>query len=171
VGTVEARKNLRVLVQALPSIPSLRIVAVGPRTPYADEVAKRAADLGVLDRVELHGYVARERLDDLYADAACALVPSRYEGFGYALAEAMCAGVPVIAARSSSLIEVASDQVPLVDPDDVTGWIDAIRDLIGDRDAAERNAEHIRAAAVGRFAWAAAAAATLAVYERVRDVG
>ncbi|MBV9440986.1 MAG: glycosyltransferase family 4 protein, partial [Candidatus Eremiobacteraeota bacterium] len=119
VGTVEARKNLRVLVDALPAVPALRLVATGPYTPYADEVRARAVERGVADRLELRGYVERAELDRLYATATCALVPSRYEGFGYAVAEALCAGLPVIAARSSSLVEVAAGAIPLVDPDDV----------------------------------------------------
>jgi glycosyltransferase involved in cell wall biosynthesis len=168
VGTVEARKNLLVLVEALPSIPSLRIVSIGPATPYADEVRKRANDLRVTDRVELRGYVTRDELGDLYTRAACALIPSRYEGFGYALAEAMCAGVPSIAARSSSLIEVANGEVPLADPDDVHAWIEAIRMLLNDRDAAERNAGRIRATTAERFAWSTTATAMIAVYERVQ---
>src|SRR5665213_210985 len=108
-GTVEARKNLLALVDALPAVPALRVISAGPFTPYADAVRARAAELGVADRIELRGFVTQAELDDLYARAACALVPSRYEGFGYALAEALCAGLPAIASRSSSLIEVAGD--------------------------------------------------------------
>ncbi len=141
VGTVEARKNLLVLIEALPSLPTLRIIAVGPPTPYADTVRARAAALNVADRVELRGYIEREQLDRLYACATCALIPSRYEGFGYALAEAMCAGIPAIAARSSSLIEVAADDIPLVEPDDITAWVDAVGALLADSDAAQRRAD------------------------------
>jgi glycosyltransferase involved in cell wall biosynthesis len=165
-GTVEARKNLHVLVEALPAIPSLRVVSVGPFTPYADDVRARAVELGVADRIELRGYVAREELDDLYARATCALIPSRYEGFGYALAEALCAGLPALAANSSSLIEVADGEVPLVDPDDAAAWVHEITVLLADRDAAQRRADAIRAA-VARFAWSTAAASMIAIYERV----
>jgi glycosyltransferase involved in cell wall biosynthesis len=167
VGTVEARKNLLVLIEALPSLPTLRVIAVGPPTPYADVVRTRAAALNVADRVELRGYVEREQLDRLYACATCALVPSRYEGFGYALAEAMCAGVPAIAARSSSLIEVAGDDVPLVEPDDVTAWIDAIGAILDDTDAAQQRADELRTLAIQRFAWAIAASQMHAIFDRV----
>jgi glycosyltransferase involved in cell wall biosynthesis len=167
VGTVEERKNLLVLVEALPALPPLRIVSVGPPTPYADAVRTRAAELGVTDRLDLRGYVTRAELDDLYARAACALIPSRYEGFGYALAEALCSGLPAIAARSSSLVEVAADAVPLVDPDDVAGWVEAITALLADRDRAERDAAARRASSVARFAWRNAAAAMIEVYSSV----
>jgi glycosyltransferase involved in cell wall biosynthesis len=167
VGTVEARKNLLVLIEALPSLPTLRIIAIGPPTPYADAVRARAAALHVADRVELRGYVERDQLDRLYACATCALIPSRYEGFGYALAEAMCAAIPAIAARSSSLVEVAGDDVPLVAPDDVTAWVDAIGALLADVDAAQRRADDIRQRAVQRFAWSTAASQMHAIYDRV----
>lgn len=167
VGTVEARKNLLVLIEALPAIPSLRIISTGPPTPYADEVRKRAAELGVTDRLELRGYVTRDELDELYTRATCALIPSRYEGFGYALAEAMCAGLPAIAARSSSLVEVAANGVPLVDPDDVQGWVAAIATLLANRAAAQTSAEEMRVAAQARFAWSTAANNMRVIYERV----
>ena len=167
VGTVEARKNLLVLIEALPSLPTLRIVSVGPPTPYADAVRARAAELNVADRVDLRGYVEREQLDRLYACATCALIPSQYEGFGYALAEAMCAGVPAIAANSSSLVEVAADGISLVRPDDVTGWIDAISTLLGDRDTAQHNADAVREDAIARFSWSTAATQMHAIYDRV----
>jgi glycosyltransferase involved in cell wall biosynthesis len=165
-GTVEARKNLLVLVHALPAVPDLRLVSVGPHTPYAALVREHAAALGVAGRVELRGYVAQDALDDLYARAACALIPSRYEGFGYALAEAMCAGVPAIAARSSSLIEVAAGGVPLVDPEDVAGWVAAVHALLADRERAQSRADAIRQPTLRRFAWSATADALLAVYAR-----
>jgi glycosyltransferase involved in cell wall biosynthesis len=167
VGTVEARKNLLILIEALPSLPTLRIIAVGPPTPYAETVRARAIELNVADRVELRGYIEREQLDRLYACATCALIPSRYEGFGYALAEAMCAGVPAIAARSSSLIEVAADDVPLVDPDDVTAWVDAISALLADSVAAQQRANEVRQRAVQRFSWVTAASQVHAIYHRV----
>jgi glycosyltransferase involved in cell wall biosynthesis len=167
VGTVEPRKNLGILVDALAAIPALRIVSVGPPTPYAEDVQRRAAELDVTDRLDLRGYVTQTALDDLYRRATCALIPSRYEGFGYALAEAMCAGLPAIAAASSSLIEVAGADVPLLPATDASAWTDAIRALLDDRDAAQQRATTIRAAAIERFSWHTAATKTAAIYDRV----
>ncbi len=167
VGTIERRKDLVRAVETVAACPGLRLIAVGPFTPYADEVRARIAALGIADRVELRGYVERAELDTLYATATFAIVPSRYEGFGYAVAEALCAGLPVIAARSSSLIEVAGEDAALVDPDDAAGWIDAVRALLADRDAAERRAALARPRAATRFAWSAAAALCAAIYTAV----
>jgi len=167
VGTVERRKNLLRAIETLAAVDGLDLVAVGPPTPYVDEVRARVAAWGLGERVTLRGYIDQAELDALYAEAALALVPSRYEGFGYALAEALCAGLPVIAARSSSLIEVAGNEAQLVDPYDADGWIDAVRALLADRDAAEARAAAARPAAVARFSWARAAAACTAIYQRL----
>jgi glycosyltransferase involved in cell wall biosynthesis len=167
VGTVERRKNLVRAVELLAAVPDLELVAVGPPTAYIDEVRARIAELGLGDRVTLLGYVARTELDALYAKATLALVPSRYEGFGYALAEALCAGLPVVAARSSSLVEVAGGDAPLADPDDAGGWVDAVRAILADRDAAETRAASVRAGAIARFSWPQAAAACARIYATV----
>jgi len=166
-GTVEARKNLLRALAVAAAIPELRIVSIGPPTPYLDVVRARARELGVSDRLDVRGYVDRATVDDLYARATLALVPSYYEGFGYALAEARCAGLPVIAARTSSLIEVAGAEAMLADPDRPGEWIDFTRAILADRDRAERVASAARAAAVASFAWSTAATQLLAVYARI----
>jgi len=172
VGTVEARKNLKVLVKALPTIPDLRIVSVGPPTPYADEVKKRAEELGVTHRLDLRGYIPRNALDELYATASLALIPSRYEGFGYALAEAMCAGLPAIAADTSSLRELATmfpeAEIPLIPPNDESAWSTTITTLLSTRDAAQRRATALRTPAQQAFSWLSAATATQEIYQRTR---
>lgn len=163
VGTVERRKNLEVLVRALPGLPQARVVSVGPRTRYAQTCETLARELGVADRVELRGYVSRGELLRLYATCAVAAVPSRYEGFGYGAAQALCAGTPLVSANTSSLPEVIGDDAPLLDPDDVSAWTDALRRaLAGSFDPHARSA---RAAAAARFAWKTAARKMLAAYE------
>lgn len=163
VGTVERRKNLEVLVRALPGMPAARLVSVGPRTAYADRCEALARELGVAERVELRGYVSRAELLNLYATCAAAAVPSRYEGFGYGAAQALCAGTPLICANTSSLPEVVGDDAPLLDPDDVSAWTDALRrGLAGSFDAHARSA---RGRCAERFAWKTAAQRMLTTYE------
>lgn len=166
-GTVEARKNLSVVIRALPHLPHVRIVSTGPFTAYRDECEALARRLNVADRVEFRGYVSRETLLDLYARCALVAVPSRYEGFGYAAAQALCAGVPVLAARASSLPEVVGNDAPLIDPEDEPGWAEAVRDVLSDLHGARARALSVRAAARTRFAWTASAQAAIRVYERV----
>lgn len=161
VGTIERRKNLELLVRALVHLPDARVVAVGPLTEYADEVLALARELGVAGRLEMRGYVERSEVLDLYASAAVVAVPSRYEGFGYAAAQALCAGTPAIVSDQSSLPEVVRDDAPVV-PLEVDAWIAALGGALrGDLDARAADA---RARSIQRFAWSANAEAMRAVY-------
>ncbi len=165
VGTVERRKNMEIVVRALAQMPRARVVSVGPATPYRDECARLAADLGVSDRVEFRGYVDRSTLLDLYRRCAVVAMPSRYEGFGYAAAQALCAGVPTIVAACASLPEVVGGDAPALPPDDVDAWVHALRAACdGNIDGAPANA---RASAIARFAWSCSAHALRDLYERV----
>ncbi|GAC1304384.1 MAG: glycosyltransferase family 1 protein [Vulcanimicrobiaceae bacterium] len=166
VGTVEARKNLAVLVRALARSPALRIVSVGPPTPYAATCRALARELGVEDRLDLRGYVSRAELLALYGAALVAAVPSHYEGFGYGAAQALCAGVPLIAAATSSLPEVVGDAAALVPPNAVEAWAEALAAIVRDPNGAERRADAQRDAARTRFAWATCARTVAAVYAR-----
>lgn len=162
LGTIERRKNLEFLTRVLARLPDARLVAVGPPTEYADEVLSLARELGVADRLELRGYVDRAEVLRLYASAAVVAVPSRYEGFGYAAAQALCAGAPVVVSDQSSLPEVVGADAPVV-PLELDAWTDALgRALRGGLDA---NAAAARARAIERFAWSANATAMRAVYE------
>ena len=165
-GTVEVRKNLEVVVRALRELPGVRLVSTGPSTPYRAYCERLAEDLGMVDRVTFRGYVERTELLDLYARAAVVAVPSTYEGFGYGAAWALCAGVPLVAARSSSLPEVVGDSAPLVQPHDIGAWSAALDAVLRDRSAAESRAAGARPAALARFAWSVAAAAAAESYRR-----
>ncbi len=162
VGTVERRKNLETIVNALPFLDDARLVAVGPYTPYQDECLKTARMLEVDDRVEFRGYVAREDLLALYSSAAVVAMPSRYEGFGYAAAQGLCAGVPVVVSDCSSLPEIVGDAGRVVPLDGVQGWVDALRAALGGDDDAR--ASNVRMASIERFAWRNSARDMIAAY-------
>lgn len=167
VGTIERRKNLELIVRALPRLAGARLVAVGPATPYQRECEDLAVELGVRDRVEFAGYVEREALLELYATCAVVAVPSRYEGFGYAAAQALCAGTPCIVSDQSALPEVVGKDAPVLSLDDVDGWVNALASAQrGERDAAAAGA---REAAHARFAWAASARRMQEVYRASVD--
>lgn len=165
-GTVERRKNLEVLIRALPLIePRVRIVCAGPFTPYRDDCLRLARDLGVADRVEFRGYITRAALIDLYAKCALVAVPSRYEGFGYAAAQALCAGVPVLVSDRSSLPEVVDGDAATLPADDPRAWASAIAAIVDDPATAQKNADAVRARSIERFSWDRSAALMRAVYE------
>ena len=162
VGTVEPRKNLELLVRALAQLPGSRLVAVGPHTPYALECAALARRLGVGDRLEMPGYVSREDLIALHASCAVVAVPSSYEGFGYAAAQALCAGVPCVVSDRTSLPEVSGGDAPVAALGDLGAWCAQLAAALrGDLD--ERAASARRRSAE-RFSWETAADRMLAIY-------
>lgn len=165
-GTVERRKNFEVLIRALTVLPpDTRIVSVGPPTPYREECERLANELGVGKRIDWRGYVAREELLNLYATCALVAVPSRYEGFGYAAAQALCAGTPVIVSDAASLPEVVAADAPIASADDDEAWAREIALVLADPDGANARAQTRRAAASARFSWRASAQTLCGVYE------
>ncbi len=171
VGTVEARKNLAVVIRALAALENRQAVLVscGPPTPYLAECQALAASLGVAERVQFRGYISREHLLELYAQAAVAVVPSRYEGFGLGAAQAVVAGVPLLVADTSALPEVAGDGAQILAVDDVAAWSAALDTILANPAQAIAGAQSGREAAYRRFSWAEAAARTAAVYRTVLE--
>jgi glycosyltransferase involved in cell wall biosynthesis len=169
VGTIEPRKNLPLLADAVERARSrhagLGLVLAGPRGWL---------DVPGLDRpwVREVGPVDDPTRDALYRRAVAYAMPSRYEGFGMPVLEAMANGCPVIAADTTSLPEVVGSAGLLLRPDDVDAWSDAIARLLADPE------ERARLAGAGReraatFTWAASAADHLRAYadalERARS--
>jgi glycosyltransferase involved in cell wall biosynthesis len=119
----------------------------------------RAEELGVADRIVDLDALSDESLHALYANAAVYLHPSRYEGFGFPILEAMASGAPVVASNATSIPEVAGTAATLVDPDDIDSMAAAVARLL------DSQAERKRAAAAGRkqaalFSWRTAAEQT-----------
>lgn len=165
-GTVERRKNLEVVIRALAALPDdARIISVGPSTPYREECERLAEEHGVGERIEWRGYVAREQLLELYSTCALVAVPSRYEGFGYAAAQALCAGTPVIVSDASSLPEVVAGAAPIASADDDEEWSREIAAILAEPEDANARAQARREAAAARFSWRASADALCGVYE------
>jgi glycosyltransferase involved in cell wall biosynthesis len=163
VGTVERRKNMEAIVSALPFLEGARLVSVGPYTAYQDECLKLARALQVDDRVTFAGYVARAELLAWYQRAAVVSMPSLYEGFGYAAAQGLCAGVPVVVSDRSSLPEIVGDAGRVVDADSVPGWVEALAPALRGEDDAR--AMQLRSKAIDRFSWSKSAADMMSVYE------
>lgn len=172
VGTVEARKNLAVIVRALGDLPAaVRLVVAGPPTPYMDYCKQIASALGVGERIDWRGYVTRKELLGLYARAAVAVVPSTYEGFGYAAAQAMCAGVPLLVSTASSLPEIVGEHAPCLEPADTYAWAQHLRTILNGRAASNEDAHAARDGAIRRFAWAASIVQLRAVYAQALKDG
>lgn len=172
VGNAYPHKNLEWLLTTLaPEWGSGReqfpLVAVGRRDYFYERLAELAHRLGVSQWVYWLGGVEDPTLKWLYANAAAYLFPSRYEGFGLPGLEAMLEGLPVIAARASSLPEVYGDAALYVDPTDGRSLLHALARL---RNEPALRAELVRrgTARVAKYSWRRMAEQTLEVYERCR---
>src|SRR4029434_6736798 len=104
---------------------------------------------------------------DLYASSAALVYPSRYEGFGLPILEAMQYGCPVITTRGGSSPEVAGDAAEYVDPDDPDGLAQAILKVVGDSHHRQQMVDLGRERA-RHYSWKTCAALTLAAYQMVQ---
>lgn len=132
VGTIEERKNTALIVKALPSFPELDLVLVGRRTRYTAYVEETAVACGVRDRVHILTGVGFKELPAIYQMAEIFVYPSRYEGFGIPMLEALCSGIPAIGATGSCLEEAGGDAAVYVDPDDVDSLVEQMASIMGD---------------------------------------
>jgi glycosyltransferase involved in cell wall biosynthesis len=165
-GTFQPRKNVRILLDAFAAIDPYavphRLVLAGPpgwKPDDSDAVAARA--LG--DRVRLLGPVGRDHLFGLFAGADLFAFPSRHEGFGIPVLEAMAQETAVLCSDIPALREVAGDAARFVAPDDWDGWVDAITQLLADDDERARLVTAGRAR-VAEHSWERCARETAAVY-------
>ena len=133
VGTIEERKNILLAVKALETslLPDdLHIVIIGRHTPYTDVVARYAHDHGLEERVHiLHG-ISDAELPAYYAAAEAFVYPSRYEGFGIPIIEAISCGLPVVACTGSCLEEAGGPDTLYVSPDDPQAMAAAIAQVL-----------------------------------------
>ena len=132
VGTIEERKRACVAVDALHFLPDdVEAVIVGKRTPYQQKVEESASVFG--NRVKILNGVPTQDLPALYAGASVALNPSKYEGFGIPVAEALAIGTPVIASKGSCLEEAGGpDSVYLEADSHSAEWASAIERILED---------------------------------------
>jgi glycosyltransferase involved in cell wall biosynthesis len=162
VGAVRPHKNQRQLVEALPHLPAdVAVVLVGAHELGADDLAPLAERLGVADRFRAPGYLADEKVEALWGMASCAAFPTRAEGFGLPVLEAMRRGVPVACSDLPVLHEVGGDVPHYFPLDDAAATAAAIAAAMADGGAADAGRERARA-----FSWEAAARGTVAAYER-----
>ena len=172
VGDLHERRNLPLIVHAMfeaqrrPGMPPLSLVLAGVDRGIGDRLRAYAREAKSPDAVVCLGPVADSQLLTLYRSAAALVYPSRYEGFGLPVLEAMACGTPVIASRAASIPEVLGDAGVLLDPDDEPGWADAIAAVVND----EWQKGRMRKAGLTRakeFTWARTASITLDAYRRV----
>ena len=128
VATLEPRKNLQTLVDAHRLLGGDLVLAVAGGEGWGDQPELSG------DRIRALGFVPDEELARLYRGAAVAVYPSRFEGFGIPVLEAMACGCPVVVSAHPSLDEASGDAAVRADPDDPAAIAAAIEQALGDRD-------------------------------------
>ena len=173
VGRSDPYKNLATLIRAFAkareslSFP-LELKIVGPKDPRYPEATGLAEDLGLGNAVNWTGYLSGEKLVQTYQEADLLVHPSRYEGFGLQVIEAMACGIPVISSNAGALNEVVGDAGIVLEPDDVDGYVSGIRAVLSDgnlyRSLSRKGIDRAK-----EFSWARTARETLAVYKSLAE--
>lgn len=133
VGSIEDRKNVLLVVQAMKDLSEeWKLVIVGKYTPYMDKVLEYVNFHHLENRVMILNSVPFVDLPAIYQMAGIFVYPSRFEGFGIPIVEALNSGVPVVAAKGSCLEEAGGPHSLYVHPDDVQGMTMTLNRLIGD---------------------------------------
>lgn len=131
VGTIEKRKNAMLIVKALKNTDeNIPLVIIGRETSYVEELKDYLKVNHLEHRVIFHHKITFDELPIIYNLATMFIYPSRFEGFGIPIIEALQCGVPTIAARGSCLEEAGGHACIYVEPDDVDGMSNAINTLL-----------------------------------------
>lgn len=161
VGRLVATKGLDHLLRAMPST-SAHLIICG-KGPEMGRLKALASKLGLQDRVEFRGYVSEEERDELLDRCQAYVMPSLYESFGIAAAEAMSHGKPVICSAVGGLPEVVRDAGVLVPPRDPAALAEAINQLLQDKERRKELGRKAHAYAQ-EYSWDSVAAKTLDQY-------
>lgn len=168
VGTIQPRKNIARMVEAISQIPELELIVVGKKGWQYEGILDSPRKFGVENRVKFLEFVPDEELSELYKNAICFVLPSLYEGFGLPILEAMKYGCPVVTSNTSSLPEAGGDAALYFDPEDSSDISEKIKNLLSDdklrEDMIEKGYKQAK-----KFSWEKAAKETLHVLKEVAN--
>jgi glycosyltransferase involved in cell wall biosynthesis len=168
-GALKAHKNVPTLMQAFSLICAkhdVDLVISGESLGDRPELIDLARRLGIADRVISTGRRGEDEVVALNQHASVAVLPSRYEGFGLSVLEAMACGVPVVAADATSIPEVLGDAGLLFEPGEADDLARALERILTDAPLREEMSAKGLARA-GEFTWQRCAQMTLDVYREV----
>lgn len=163
-GGLSLRKNADVILKAIPQLghqmPDVKLIIAGSNGPaYLD----RLKTLNV-ENVILAGYVSDELLNALYSKAAVVWFPSRYEGFGMPVIEAMAAGAPVVASNAGSVPEVAGGAAALCDMDDEQEHVEALCSVVNSGASVNSECRDRSRKQAKKFTWQSSAQALETIF-------
>lgn len=169
VGRMDPYKNVPMLVEAFDKVRRrlpfpVRLKVIGPKDPRYPEAETLARTLGA--PVEFTGFVTDAELDEAYRTADLLAHPSKYEGFGLQLVEAMAAGTPALCTDGGSQPEVAGDAARITPSGDASAFAAAMEEiLLSPAVQGELRAKGAERARL--FTWDATARSTLAIYRGI----
>lgn len=166
VGTIEPRKNFKLLIEAYNKLKDDKfLVIAGGKGWLESEIGNKVKQLGIKSKVKFLGYVSDEELSVLYSSCFAFVYPSFYEGFGLPVLEAMSCGAAVITSSTSSLPEVGGKAVLYIDPEYEENLIEQMSFLL--KKPEKRKEYQSRAVPQAKkFSWDKAAKIVLDVYEK-----
>jgi alpha-1,3-rhamnosyl/mannosyltransferase len=169
VGCIEPRKNVPNLIRAYRQLPAsiqrdVHLVLAGPFGWASEEVRNMLTRSG--NTVRYLGYVPEPDLPGLFRGATMLVYPSYYEGFGLPVAQAMAAGIPVIASDRACLPEVVGDAGLCINPDSVDELGAAMHRILTSLEFAEALASRGKTRA-RKFRWSTCAAESLDFFHQV----
>ncbi|OGI25507.1 MAG: hypothetical protein A3J76_03625 [Candidatus Moranbacteria bacterium RBG_13_45_13] len=172
VGTLQPRKNIPALIQALAifykkyKMNDIKLVIAGNRKArnFDPEIDKTIEKYNLRDSANFPGWVDEKDKPALYKLAECFVFPSLYEGFGIPIIEAMAAGLPVVSSDKSCLPEVGGDAALFADPGDPEEFAKKIHEILSDKNIRE---DLVRkgASCAQEFSWQKTAEKTLEIYQ------
>lgn len=165
-SSIEPHKNPRLPIDAIARAPEgIRLVMSGGwSTRRLRRLREHATAVGAAGRIDWLGHVPAAQLAALRRDALACLVPSRMEGFGLPVVEALAAGTPVLAAGIPALRETGGDAATYLHPDDPDSWARAVEHLVTHPEGRGVIAERGRSRAAG-FTWERTARLTVDAWQ------
>ena len=164
VSTLHPHKNLDTLLRAFALFrtahPNYRLIIAGLRGFFAEELERLRAELSLSESVTFTGWIPREAIYQLFREASAFVYPSRFEGFGMPILEALAAGIPSACSHIEPMKSIAGEAALQFDPTSAEVICAALESLTSSESVRQRLTEAgpIRAA---EFSWHAAAHATL----------
>lgn len=160
-------KNHLMIIEAYrPLANEAQLILTGADWVHDQQTKEAVMGAGLSGRVRHLGLVTRGELGGLYRAATALVYPSRFEGFGGPVIEAMSVGCPVISSNATALPEVVGDAGVLLAPDDIEAWTESMRRILTDhswkKDLSEKGLHR-----AGEFSWKSSSELLLAAYEKV----
>ncbi|MCB0063943.1 MAG: glycosyltransferase family 4 protein [Caldilineaceae bacterium] len=174
LGTLEPRKNLPLLIrayaqwraQAKATDRDVKLVLAGGKGWFYAEIFQLVTDLELTDCVRFPGYIPEAELPIWYSAATAFIYPSRFEGFGLPVLEAMACGTPVLCSDIPILREIADGHALFFPVEDATALANLLQRTLVDATLQE-SLTQAGFAHVAKFSWQHAARATAAIYTRL----